>query len=160
MRPLDINKTQEWLEVLHPYLRWFMLAMYGAMFLYINRMFIKDPVLRKWVMASFEETPNRSSGKSFASFVFTKIIAFATVVAIVYSPLHILPEYFLISLLAFVGGLYGIKIAGKYFSGGSDTTSSSATTTQSSVVVEETKKEQKKEEPKKEEGKDEQSEIG
>lgn len=114
---LDINRTKEILEMIHPYLRWIMLATYAGMFLYINRMFMTDPVLRKWLMASLEETPNRASGKSLTAFVFAKLVAFATMVAIVYSPAHLLPEYFLISLLTFIGSVYGIKLAGKYFSG-------------------------------------------
>jgi len=112
---VNIDKTKEILEIFHPYLRWLILAMYGAMFLYINRIFINDPILRKWIMASFEENEGKASGKSITSFIFAKLIAFATVVAIIYSPNHLLPEYFLISLLTFVGGLYGIKVASKYF---------------------------------------------
>ena len=112
---VNIDKIKEILEISHPYLRWLILAMYGAMFLYINRIFINDPILRKWIMASFEENEGKASGKSITSFIFAKLIAFATVVAIIYSPNHLLPEYFLISLLTFVGGLYGIKVASKYF---------------------------------------------
>lgn len=118
---LDIDKIRELLTVFHPYLRWLVLIMYGGMFLYINRMFINDPVLRKWILASFEEYEGRASGKAITSFVFSKLIAFATLVAILYAPDHILPEFFLISLLTFVGSLYGIKIASKYFSGGTTT---------------------------------------
>jgi hypothetical protein len=135
---MNIDKIKEILEILHPYLRWIMLAMYGAMFLYVNRLFINDPVLRKWILASFEEHEGRASGKSITSFVFAKLIAFSTVVAIVYAPNHLLPEYFLISLLTFVGGLYGIKFASKYFNS-PDTTSSQ------SSPNEEEKKDDKKE---------------
>jgi len=118
---LDIDYIKELLSIFHPYLRWLILIMYGGMFLYINRMFINDPVLRKWVLASFEEHEGRASGKAITSFVFAKLIAFATLVAIIYAPDHLLPEYFLISLLTFVGSLYGIKMASKYFNGGTTT---------------------------------------
>lgn len=125
---LDINRTREILAMFSPYLRWVMLATYAGMFLYINRMFMTDPLLRRWLMASLEETPNRASGKSLTAFVFAKLIAFATMTAIVYSPQHLLPEYFLISLLTFIASVYGIKLAGKYFSGNEK--SETSTTTQ------------------------------
>jgi hypothetical protein len=137
---INIDKTKELLELFHPYLRWFILIMYGAMFLYVNRMFINDPVLRKWIMASFEEHDGKASGKSITSFVFAKLIAFATIVAIIYAPNHLLPEYFLISLLTFVGGLYGIKVASKYFN--------SPDTSIPPPPIEEEKKEDKKEDNK------------
>ena len=127
----DVNKAKEILEILHPYLRWLILISYGLMFLYVNRIFIKDPVLRKWIMSSFEEN-NKASGKSITSFVFAKLTAFATLTAIVYSPNHILPEFFLISLLTFIASLYGIKMASKYFNG-SDNTQTQTTTVQPTV---------------------------
>ncbi len=158
MRPLDINKTQEWLDVLHPYLRWLMLIIYSLMFLYINRMFLKDPALRKWLMASLEEKDGRASGKSLSGFIFSKLIAFATLTAIIYSPNHILPEFFLISLLTYIASLYGIKMAtkSKYFNGTTDDTVSSTTTSTQSTSTEivKEKKEATKEEKDKSEKKE------
>lgn len=119
---LDINRTKEVLNIVHPYLKWIAIATYGVIFLYINRMFIKDPVLRKWLMASLEERDGKASGKSITSFVFAKLIAISTITAIIYAPNHLLPEYFLISLLTFVGGLYGVKVASKYYDGKNNTT--------------------------------------
>lgn len=137
---MDIDKIRELLSVLHPYLRWLILIMYGGFFLYINRIFINDPVLRKWVLASFEEHDGRASGKAITSFVFSKLIAFATLVAILYAPDHLLPEYFLISLLTFVGSLYGIKIASKYFNSGSGTTTETTSTSTSTSTSTQTPK--------------------
>lgn len=129
---LDIEKTKEFIDLLHPYMKWLILIMYGCMFLYVNRVFIKDPILRKWIIASFEEQEGRASGKAITSFVFAKLTAFATLTAIVYAPNHILPEFFLISLLTFIASLYGIKMASKYFTGG-DTTQSQTTTVKPTV---------------------------
>lgn len=123
---LDINRTKEILELIHPYLRWGAIIIYALMFLYVNRIFVKDPILRKWLMASFEERDGKASGKSITSFVFAKLIAFATIIAIIYAPNHLLPEYFLISLLTFVGGLYGVKVASKYYDGKNNTTTTFA----------------------------------
>jgi len=127
---IDINKAKEWIDILHPYMRWTMFIGYCGLFLYINRMFVKDPNLRKWLMASFEEKDGRASGKSLSGFVFSQLIAFATLVAIVYTPDHLLPEYYLISLLTYIASLYGIKMVtkSKYFNGTNDGDSSSQTT--------------------------------
>ncbi len=118
MRPIDVHKTQEILDVLHPYLKWGLLGLYALMVLYVNRIVVKDPILRRWVLNSFndEHNPNSASGKILTAFVFAQIIAFATVVAIIYSPSHLIPEYFLISILSFIAALYGIKMASKYLS--------------------------------------------
>lgn len=126
---VDINKAKEWIDLLHPYMRWLMLVGYGGLFLYINKVIVKDPAMRKWILSSFEESSGKASGKSITAFVFSKLIAFSTLVAIIYSPNHLLPEYFLVSLLTFVGGLYGIKLASKYFNG----TDTSIQTTASTV---------------------------
>ena len=141
---LDIDKTKEWLDVLHPYLRWGLLIIYGLMFLHINKIFIKDPILRAWMMKSFEED-GKTSGKSITAFVFVKLIAFATLTAIIYSNQHILPEFFLISLLSFVASLYGIKVASKYFTPSDSSSTSSTTTSIQSTKIEEIKKEPKEE---------------
>lgn len=149
---LDINRTKEILSILHPYLKWVALVVYALMFLYVNRIFVKDPILRKWLMASLEERDGKASGKSITSFVFAKLIAISTVAAIIYSPAHLLPEYFLISLLTFVGGLYGVKVASKYYDGKNNTTSNMSTdttTTTTSSVITDTKQSDK--EPVKEE---------
>lgn len=130
---LDINRIKEILDLIHPYLRWGAIIIYALMFLYVNRIFVKDPILRKWLMASFEERDGKASGKSITSFVFAKLIAFATIIAIIYAPNHLLPEYFLISLLTFVGGLYGVKVASKYYDGKNNTTTTFAENNTSST---------------------------
>lgn len=119
---IDINKTKEILELIHPYLKWIAIAAYGVIFLYINRMFIKDPVLRKWLMASLEERDGKASGKSLSGFVLIQVLVFSSIVAIIYSPYHVLPEFMFISILTFVGSLYGIKVASKYYDGKNNTT--------------------------------------
>jgi hypothetical protein len=146
----DINKFKEFMDIFHPYLRWIMLAIYGLMFLYVNRIFIKDPILRKWIMASFEERDGKASGKSITAFVFAKLIAFATLTAIIYAPNHLLPEYFLTGLLIFIGGLYGVKVASKYY----DNKATGSTTSTTSVNQELPKEEEVKEEVKQEVKKD------
>lgn len=144
----DINKAKEWIDILHPYMRWLILISYGGLFLYINKIIIKDPILRKWILSSFEESSGKASGKSITAFVFAKLIAFSTLVAIIYAPDHLLPEYFLISMLTFIASLYGIKMASKYFNGSSDTTQTDNTNNApvSDVVVED--KDKKDDKPK------------
>ncbi len=128
---IDVHKLQEIIALIHPYTRWITAGIYLGCFLYINRMFIKDPVLRKWVLASFEETPGKSSGKSLTAFIFVHLVAFATFVAIMYSDKHLLPEYFLYAILGFVASIYGIKLAGKHkmFNGDESVTDSETTET-------------------------------
>lgn len=148
---MDKNQIVEYLEIARPYLRWSILAVYGLLFLYVNRLFLKDPILRAWILQSFQEG-GKASGKSLSGFIFVKLIAFATLCAIVYSPNHILPEFFLISLLTFVASLYGIKFATQRYgrvgdsSTTTETSSSSETTTvtKSPVVEDKTKTEDKK----------------
>lgn len=120
---LDINKAKEILEIVHPYLRWLAIIIYALMFLYVNRIFIKDPILRSWLMQSLQETKNGgASGKSLSGFVLVQVIVFSAIVAIIYSPYHVLPEFMFIGILTFVGSLYSIKVASKYYDGKNNTT--------------------------------------
>ncbi len=128
----DVQKFKEVIEILHPYWKYIIFVAYMIGFLIVNKIFVTDPLLRKWLIQSFQETPNGgASGKSITAFIFSKLIVIATLAAILYAPNHILPDSFLISLLTFVGGLYGIKVASKYFTPetGSSSESSSTTTT-------------------------------
>ncbi len=122
------------------------LLLYLIFLIWFSRKFFKEPKLRDFVLGSFTDpATGKGSGKSLTAFIFAQIIALSTLFALIYSENHILPEYFLISILAFVGGLYGIKMASKYFGGTDDTTSSSSsTTTSTSVITEEVKKEKEK----------------
>ena len=82
----------------------------------------KDNEFKNYFLESISEN-NKISGKSLTGFYFVQIIGLSTIVAVIYSPNHLLPEYYLISLLTFVGGLYGFKLASKYISdSGSQTT--------------------------------------
>lgn len=142
---IDIHKIEQGLGLIYPYTKVIILAIYGAILLYINKIFIKDPILRKWLMASFQETPNSgASGKSLTGFLFAQLISFATIVAIMYSDKHILPDSMYQSLLVLIGSIYGIKVASKYFNGddnggkGSDIEENSTqtkTTTQTNIEV-------------------------
>ncbi len=131
----DINKIKEVLDLINPYLKWIMISIYAAMFLFINKVFIKDSKMKAWLLTSLEETPNRASGKSLTAFVFSQLIALATLAAIIYSPQHLLPEYFLISLLMFIASVYGIKLAGKYFNGGNDNSTTTETSQSSTTQI-------------------------
>jgi len=81
-----------------------------------------DPELKSFFLDSLREN-GKPSGKSLTGMFLIQLIGFATIVAIIYAPDHLLPEYFLISLLTFIGGLYGMKVASKYINNG-DTSSS------------------------------------
>jgi hypothetical protein len=74
-------------------------------------------------MQSLQETKNGgASGKSLSGFLLVQVIVFSSIVAIIYSPYHVLPEFMFISILTFVGSLYGIKVASKYYDGKNNTT--------------------------------------
>lgn len=159
---LDINRTKEILEIIHPYLRWLAIIIYALMFLYVNRIFVKDPILREWLLQSLQETKNGgASGKSLSGFLLVQVIVFSSIVAIIYSPYHVLPEFMFISILTFVGSLYGIKVASKYYDGKNNTTttftentntsstsstSNSDTNSNQNSSIENSKEETKKEE--------------
>lgn len=117
MLHIYLYKVKEVLDALHPYFKWIVFLVYGAIFLYINRVFMKDETLRKWLLGSLSEN-GVASGKSLTAFIFSKLIAISTLAAIIYSPSHLLPEYYLISLLTFISSLYGIRLASKYFNTG------------------------------------------
>lgn len=81
-------------------------------FLWVNKIFITDPELRKWLLQSFEDN-GKASGKSLSAFACTSAIVIGWFISIHYSEHHIAPEYYFWGLLSLVGGLYGIKEVGK-----------------------------------------------
>ena len=121
-----------------PYFKYILFLIWIVGFIWVNRVFINDPLLRKWLIASLEEKAGTgASGKSLTAFLFAQIIALASLVSIVYAPDHIMPEFIFISLLTFIASVYGIKLAGKFVdSKNSDTSSSTSTIT---TVVEDKK---------------------
>jgi hypothetical protein len=109
----------------------------------------KDPELKAFFLDSLREN-GKPSGKSLTGLYFVQIIGFATIVSIIYAPQHLIPEYILISILAFVGGLYGMKVASKYVNTGVDSVSQQSTTTttttneqQTNIVKQEDNKDNK-----------------
>lgn len=86
------------------------------MMVIVTYLFITDVKFRNWLMASWEEKIGRASGKSLTAFSMSGLICAVVVVAVKYSEKHIIPEWMFFGLLAFVGGLYGIKVASKYVS--------------------------------------------
>lgn len=124
----------------------------GSFFVY--RKIFSDPELKKFFLDSLRESnTGKASGKSLTAFLLSNIIGFATIIAVIYAPHHLLPEYFLISILTFVASLYGISMASKYVSGGSNSgsTANQQQTSPQSVTVTDATTENKKEEVKKEE---------
>ena len=111
------------LTIKHLYL--LILLLIYATFLIVFHFKIKnDPELKAFFLDSLREN-GKPSGKSLTGLFFVQIIGFATIIAIIYAPDHLLPEYFLISILTFIGGLYGMKVASKYVNTGSDSNNNS-----------------------------------
>ena len=96
-----------------PYIKYILYAMSIAGFLWVNKIFITDPVLRKWLLQSFESDNGRASGKSLSAFACTSALILGWFISIHYSKDHIAPEYYFWGILSLVGGLYGIKEVGK-----------------------------------------------
>ncbi len=141
MPSFDVQKFKEVVEILHPYWKYIIFIVYMGGFLWINKIFISDPVLRKWLIQSFQETPDGgASGKSITAFIFSKLIVIATLAAILYSPNHILPDSLFWGILTFVGSLYGIKVASKYFTPETGSSSESSTTNTTVTETKEIKK--------------------
>ena len=107
-----------------PYLKYILAFIFIVIFALVNRAFLRNPELRRFMLASLS-TENKvelgGSGKAFSGIVFSGVIAFASIMAVMYSPSHLLPDYMFISLLSFVAALYSIKLAGKFASNGSST---------------------------------------
>mgnify|MGYP003434881145 FL=1 len=112
------------------------MMVYLFTFFLVKKYILKDPELRKWFLSSFSEN-GAASGKSLTAFLFANILGFATIVAVIYSDSHILPEYYLIAILTFIGSLYGIKVASKYYD--SKATNNTTTTTTSTQEVDDSK---------------------
>ena len=101
-----------------------LLLVYATFFIVFHFKIKKDPELKAFFLDSLREN-GKPSGKSLTGLFFVQIIGFATIIAIIYAPNHLLPEYFLISILTFVGGLYGMKVASKYVNTGGDSSNNS-----------------------------------
>jgi len=113
-----------------------LLLVYTAILIVFHIKMKKDPELKAFFLDSLREN-GKASGKSLTGLFFVQIIGFASIIAIIYSPNHLLPEYFLISILTFVGGLYGMKVASKYVSTGDsqNTNSGSDSSTENTEKV-------------------------
>lgn len=97
-----------------PYIKYILYLITIIGFLWINKIFIKDPELRKWLMQSFEDdATKRASGRSLSAFACTSALLMGWGIAIHYGENHTAPEYFFWGLLSLIGGLYGIKEVGK-----------------------------------------------
>jgi hypothetical protein len=106
---------------------------YGIFLIWFYFKIFKDPKYNKFILGSLTD-PNtkEASGKSLTALMFSQLIMISTIFAIVYSDNHILPEYFLYSILGFIASVYGIKLAGK-ISDNKNQTSSSITSTTSTT---------------------------
>ncbi len=120
----------------------------------VYRKIFSDPELKKFFLDSLRESnkhgcEGKPSGKSLTAFLLSNIMGFATIIAVIYAPHHLLPEYFLICVLSFVASLYGISMASKYFTGGGSGGSGQPQPTQTVTETEEEKEKKKKEEEEK-----------
>lgn len=96
----------------------------------------KDPKYNKFILGSLTD-PNtkEASGKSLTALMFSQLIMISTIFAIVYSENHILPEYFLYSILGFIASVYGIKLAGRFADNKNQTSSSITSTTSTTEEI-------------------------
>jgi hypothetical protein len=96
--------------------------LFCAIFLFwFCRKFFKDPELKNFILGSLRDPVTKvGSGKSLTAMMFSIVIAISTIFAVVYSPSHLLPDYFLIAILSFIAALYGIKMAGGKFVNGTN----------------------------------------
>lgn len=101
------------MEALQPYFKYILYLISILGFLWVNRIFITDPALRKWLMVSFEDENGRTSSKNLSAFACTLSIIVGWFISIHYSQNHIAPEYYFWGLLSLICGLYGIKEIGR-----------------------------------------------
>lgn len=136
------------INIKHIYILVLLLIYALGSFLAYKKIF-SDPELKKFFLDSLRESSKdgncvgKPSGKSLTAFLLSNIVGASTIIAVIYAPNHLLPEYFLISILTFIGGLYGISMASKYFTGGG---SSGSGQPQPAQTVTETEEEKKKKE--------------
>lgn len=143
------------MNIKHVYILFLFLIYAIGSFLAYRKIF-SDPELKKFFLDSLRESnknggcEGKPSGKSLTAFLLSNIIGVSTIIAVIYAPHHLLPEYFLISILTFIASLYGISMASKYFTGGnangSSPTQQQTTTPQSVTTTTDTKTEDKKDE--------------
>lgn len=137
------------INIKHLYILSLVLAYFLGSVLFYKKVF-GDPELKRFFLDSLRESnTGKASGKSLTAFLLSNIIGIATIIAVIYAPNHLLPEYFLISILTFVGSLYGISMASKYFTGGNGKNNVTDTTTVTETEEEKEKKKKEEEEKKK-----------
>lgn len=88
-------------------------------FLLVNRIFVTDPTLRKWLMQSFEGENGRASGKSISAFALVMCVVIGWFIAIHFGEKHLAPEYYYYGIIGLVISLFGVKavtsiVGGKY----------------------------------------------
>jgi len=128
------------LQNIQPYTKYIIL--FGFIIYVITSMwfcvrFFKDEKLRRWMLSSLSNDnifEKGGSGKAFTAFLLSHVVAFSSVIAVVHSKDHELPDYMFIGLISFIAALYGIKMAGKF--GNSGSISSTTTSTQSTTIEE------------------------
>lgn len=137
------------INIKHLYILSLVLAYFLGSVLFYKKVF-GDPELKRFFLDSLRESnTGKASGKSLTAFLLSNIIGIATIIAVIYAPNHLLPEYFLISILTFVGSLYGISMASKYFTGGNGNGKTNTVDVPVTETEEEKEKKKKEEEEKK-----------
>ena len=100
------------MEVLHPYLKYILYLILILGFLWTNRIFIQDPILRRWIQ-SFVEENGQPSSKKASAIICTVGLILGWLIGIHYSENHIAPEYYFWGILGLITSLHGIKEVGK-----------------------------------------------
>lgn len=102
----------DFINLIHPYLKYILYLILIIGFLIINKIFVTNPELRKWIMQSFEEN-GRCSGKSLSAFLCTTAVMIGWFIAIHYGDRHTAPEYYFWGIIGLITSLYGIREVGK-----------------------------------------------
>jgi hypothetical protein len=108
------------MSIIQPYFRHISVIiffLFCAIFLiWFSRRFFKDEELKKFIIGSITDPSTKvASGKSLTAMILSMVVAISAIIAVIYSPSHILPDSFLNSILIFIASLYSIKVAGNKF---------------------------------------------
>jgi hypothetical protein len=123
-----------------PYLKYILFFILIVIFAIVNSKFLRDPLLRNFILSSLATNNDISqggSGKAMSGFVFSGVIAFSSIMAVMHSEHYQLPDYMFNGLLLFVAALYSIKLAGNFagkYTGNGNSDNSNTNSTDTKII--------------------------
>jgi hypothetical protein len=127
-----------------PYLKYILFFILIVIFAIVNSKFLRDPLLRNFILSSLATNNDISqggSGKAMSGFVFSGVIAFSSIMAVMHSEHYQLPDYMFNGLLLFVAALYSIKLAGNFagkYTGNGNSDNSNTNSTDTKIIEQKT----------------------